>query len=314
MAYQVDLPTLILRTRRRADIENATARFPDSEVVDAIQQAFTFWYDLIVATPWGGSTYYAQFLFGTNAQTPNYPLPADWLHNDGIDTMLSPALVNGVFSPNLSTQVITALPYQAEFRNVFRFWNVAWNYNQPVFYRVLGQFLNFIPLPPGSFSVCINYIPVCPRLTGISTVAITAAGGGYASVPTVTLTGGGGSGATAVAAIAFGAVTGVTISSAGSGYTSAPAISFTGGGGSGAAATCAPTLTVDSINGWDEALVLRAARTLLLKDGDAAQTEVAQLSSVMAEEEARIRTAAGARDRNRAEVVHDVVADGDDWF
>jgi hypothetical protein len=305
----IDIPTLLLRTRRRADIENDTARFPDSEVLDAVQQAYKHWYDLVVATPWGGSTFYSQYLFGTTAQLPNYPLPGDWLHNDGIDTLLAPALVNGVYTPNLSTQVLTALPYQAEFRNAFRFWNVAWNYNQPVFYRVLGQNLNFIPLPPGSFSVSINYIPVCPKLNGISTVTISAAGNGYSAAPTVTLTGGGGSGATAVAAVAFGGVTAVTMTASGSGYTAAPAIAFTGGGGSGAAAATSPVLTLDSINGWDEAIVLRAARTLLTKNGDAAANEVGMLSSLLAEEEARIRSAAGARDRNRAEVVHDVVND-----
>ena len=312
--YQVPLATLILRTQRRADIENDTARFPVSEVQDAIQQAYTAWYDLIVATPWGGTTYYAQYLFGTTSQLPNYPLPGDWLHNDGIDTLLSPSLVNGVFSPDLSTQVLTALPYQAEFRNAFRFWNVAWNYNQPIFYRVQGQNLHLIPIPPGSFSVCINYIPVCPTLGGVGSPTITASGTGYTSAPTVTISGGGGSGATAVAQIAFGGVSAVTLTSAGTGYTTAPTITFSGGGGTGAAATAQVVLSIDSINGWDEAIVCRAARTLLLKNGDAAQVEVAQLTAIINEEEMRIRTAAGVRDRNRAEVVHDVVNDvADQW-
>ena len=313
--YTVDLPTLILKTQRRADIENATARFPTSEVVDAIQQAYTHWYDLVVATPWGGTTYYSQYLFGTTSQNADYPLPGDWLHNDGIDTLVAPALLNGVFSPNTSTQVLTALPYQAEFRNAFRFWNVAWNYNQPIFYRVQGQNLHLIPIPPGSFSICINYIPVCPRLTGISSCTITASGGGYTAAPSVVFSGGGGSGAAAVAQIAFGGVAALTMTSAGSGYTLAPSISFTGGGGgSGATATCAPTLTIDSINGWEEAIVCRAASILLQKDGDAAATEINQRAARIAEQEDRIRTAAGVRDRNRAEVVHDVVNDVADEY
>jgi hypothetical protein len=315
VAYPVDIPTLMLRTRRRADIENATARFPDDEVLDAINQAIAHWYDIIVATPWGGTTYYAQYMFGTTSRLPFYPLPADWLHNDGIDTLLAPALVNGVYTPNLSTQVLTALPYQAEFRNAFRFWNVAWNYNQPIFYRVQGPNLNLIPIPPGQFSVSINYIPVAPTLGGAGPVTITSSGGGYSSAPTVTLSGGGGSGATAVAAVAFGGVTNVAIATAGSGYTSAPTVAFSGGGGSGASATGSATLSIDSINKWDEAIVLRAAITLLLKDGDAAQSERASLAVVLEEEESRIRTAAGARDRNRGEVVHDVVSDAEEgWY
>lgn len=313
MAYPVDLATLILRTRRRADIESATVRFPDSEVVDALNQAYAGWYDLVVATPWGGTTYYSQFLFGTVSNQSAYPLPADWLHSDGIDTLLSPALVNGIFQPSQSTQVITAIPYQVEFRNAFRFWNFSWSYTRLCFYRVQGQNLNLIPVPTGQGSVCINYIPVCPTLGGAGLTGLTSAGAGYTSAPTVTITGGGGSGAAAVAQVVSGSVSAVTLSSAGSGYTSAPSVAFSGGGGSGAACSAIAVLSLDSINKWDEALVLRAAHTLLLKDGDAAQTELAQLGARIQEEEQRIVTAAGARDRNRAEVVHDVVVDTDRW-
>ena len=177
-----------------------------------------------------------------------------------------------------------------------------------------GQNLRFIPNPPGSFSVAVNYNPVCPKLVGISQVNHTSSGTGYVSAPSVAVIGGGGSGASAVAAVAFGGVTGVTMAAAGSGYTSSPTVTIIGGGGIGAAGQASPVVTLDSINGWDEAIVLRAARTLLLKNGDAAITEIQQLTGVLAEEEARIRTAAGVRDRNRAEVVHDVVNDVADNF
>ena len=73
--------------------------------------------------------------------------------------------------------------------------------------------------------------------TAVGSVAITSGGSGYSSEPTVAITGGGGTGATAVATVANGVVTGVTVTNEGSGYTSAPTISFTGAGGSGATAT-----------------------------------------------------------------------------
>ena len=67
--------------------------------------------------------------------------------------------------------------------------------------------------------------------------AISAGGVGYTSAPTVTFTGGGGTGASGIAVITAGVVTGVTITSAGVGYRRvAPTITFTGGGGAGAAA------------------------------------------------------------------------------
>ncbi|CAM2155429.1 conserved hypothetical protein [Paraburkholderia tropica] len=81
----------------------------------------------------------------------------------------------------------------------------------------------------------------------VGSVAVTAGGSGYTSAPTVTLTGGGGTGATATATISGGAVTGVTVTNAGSGYTSAPTVAFSGGAGTGAAATAKGSGTVASI-------------------------------------------------------------------
>ena len=71
----------------------------------------------------------------------------------------------------------------------------------------------------------------------VDDIAVSAAGSGYTSAPTVTFTGGGGSGATATATVSGGNVTAISVTAGGSGYTSAPTIGFTGGGGSGATAT-----------------------------------------------------------------------------
>ena len=72
---------------------------------------------------------------------------------------------------------------------------------------------------------------------GVRSINITNGGSAYATAPTVALTGGGGTGATAIATISGGQVTGITITNGGSGYTSAPTVAFSGGGGTGAAAT-----------------------------------------------------------------------------
>ena len=76
-----------------------------------------------------------------------------------------------------------------------------------------------------------------PSSLGLTSMNIDDGGSLYTSVPTVTIAGGGGTGATAVASISKGVVTGITITNPGSGYTSTPNIFITGGGGSGAAAT-----------------------------------------------------------------------------
>ena len=61
-----------------------------------------------------------------------------------------------------------------------------------------------------------------------ATAAITVSGGGagYVVPPAVTISGGGGSGATAVATIANGMVSGVNVTSVGSGYTAAPTVTI----------------------------------------------------------------------------------------
>ena len=62
-----------------------------------------------------------------------------------------------------------------------------------------------------------------------STFNITGGSTVYTGAPTVTISGGGGTGATAVANLSGGVVTGITITNAGSGFTSLPTISFSGG-------------------------------------------------------------------------------------
>ena len=62
-------------------------------------------------------------------------------------------------------------------------------------------------------------------------------GSGYTSPPTVDFIASGGGGATAVAGLVRGAVSGVTLTSFGEGYVMQPKLRFQGGGGSGAVAT-----------------------------------------------------------------------------
>nr|WP_269142548.1 DUF3383 family protein [Acetobacter garciniae] len=60
----------------------------------------------------------------------------------------------------------------------------------------------------------------------VSAITVSAGGTGYATAPTVTLSGGGGTGATATATVSGGAVTGITITEGGTGYTTAPTVTI----------------------------------------------------------------------------------------
>lgn len=72
--------------------------------------------------------------------------------------------------------------------------------------------------------------------TSLASIALGAAGSGFTDVPAVSITGGGGSGATGTAALTPTSVASSVITVPGSGYTFAT-VAFSGGGGTGAAAT-----------------------------------------------------------------------------
>ena len=85
----------------------------------------------------------------------------------------------------------------------------------------------------------------------VASIAITAGGSGYTSVPTVTISGN----ARAEAVIVSGVVTRIDITYQGYGYTVAPTVTISGGAGSGATAT-ATISTLDIKRGEDDSVNL----------------------------------------------------------
>lgn len=226
MTAPVTLLTLMTRVRQRANIENATQFITDAELIDSINQATANWYDRVRLTTWGGSTYYQSVSLQTTSGVSSYALPLNWLSIDSVDVFLT---------PGASNQVISARPYQKESRNIFRQYGLTWAYAYPIWYRVEGQNLTFIPVPTGQYNVTLNYIPTAPVLVSA-------------------------------------------------------------------------TDTLDSINGWDEAIVLQAAIRCATKEEN--YELIPALQAQLAGEWARIDQAAAARDVGEAEVVHDVTSLG----
>jgi len=87
--------------------------------------------------------------------------------------------------------------------------------------------------------------PTVGAAGALAALAVTNAGSGYTTAPTVAITGGGGTGATATATVSGGSVTGFNITNAGTGYTSAPTVALTGGAGTGATATALVNDNID---------------------------------------------------------------------
>jgi fibronectin-binding autotransporter adhesin len=85
------------------------------------------------------------------------------------------------------------------------------------------------------FAVTVAQPLLAPTGSGISSIAVSSGGSGYAAPPLVTFSGGDGSGATAIATVdASGVLTGIMVTNPGTGYTSAPTVTLVGGAGSGA--------------------------------------------------------------------------------
>lgn len=79
--------------------------------------------------------------------------------------------------------------------------------------------------------------------TGMASIAVTGGGSGYSTPPVITITGGGGSGATGTAVLLNGSVSSIT-TTAGSGYTSIPTVAIAAPG-----TTATATCTINSSNG-----------------------------------------------------------------
>ncbi|MGO8690649.1 MAG: hypothetical protein ACLQLG_13585 [Thermoguttaceae bacterium] len=86
------------------------------------------------------------------------------------------------------------------------------------------------------FQAGVGIYPTTIAVGPVLSLTLTAAGNGYTSAPSITISGGGGTGATARAVIQGSPLSGLTLTAAGSGYTSAPSIAISGGGGTGATA------------------------------------------------------------------------------
>jgi hypothetical protein len=173
MARLVKLSDLRLKARRKADLENALERFPDSEVNDYLNDGVAEYYDLLIRSSRGGNRLFEnQATIITDGLNTIYPLPGDFY-----DIVHAQANIgnNGVLGDTNVPLSSFTMKERAELSSSTPGWN-----GQPFAYMLHGgtqqqpgttqgtvptQYaIEFLPKPAGAIRILIYYIPSCPLL------------------------------------------------------------------------------------------------------------------------------------------------------
>lgn len=96
------------------------------------------------------------------------------------------------------------------------------------------------------FDITIGQALLAPNGSGVSSIAVSSGGTGYVDTPVVVISGGSGTGATAVATVVNGVVTGFTITNPGTGYVDGDVLTITLHGGGATTAASAGTVALSS--------------------------------------------------------------------
>jgi hypothetical protein len=150
MSAPVTLGTLRLRARQRSNIENQFGFITDTELTAELNSEIRYVYDILVEM--GGQEFYrAAHNFNTTASTDTYDLPPQFYRLTSVDVSLTGTVASG-------QNVITCKPYMEDERNTFK-WYPGWQLDRPIYYRLRGNTINFIPSPNGIYNIQINYYP-----------------------------------------------------------------------------------------------------------------------------------------------------------
>lgn len=160
MARSVRLDDMRTRVRRRADLVNATGKYPDATITDEVNESIAALYDRIRAAR--GQDYYEKTsAITTTASTATYNLPADFLE------MIAVELSAG--------GVVTKLrPFTREERGPLASSQRAWD-GSMFGYRIRGKtsytandIIEFRPTPATGSAVTLYYVPTAAKLVADS--------------------------------------------------------------------------------------------------------------------------------------------------
>lgn len=161
------LSDLIADTRKRCDLEGATAFIPDADVTELINQGWARIYGILCTT--GEPYYLTQFQWTTVANQDTYYttsatgvpagtalLPTDMWRVKGLDVQV---VQTGIWNP--------AYRLQFDMRDDYQQWGWNWPAIPKYDYRGSGAIASivFAPIPTGAYPVRLWYYPSALRMS-----------------------------------------------------------------------------------------------------------------------------------------------------
>lgn len=134
MARTVTVSSIISQVRQRADIENETDRFPDSELATYVSQSWAELYNQLVTQ--NNDLYLSGFNITLTPGVDTYALPADYYLDRGLD-----------FTAQGYTYSLARWSFEE--RELYQFVG-TYTYGMPTAYRVIGTNVVFKPTPQSS--------------------------------------------------------------------------------------------------------------------------------------------------------------------
>ena len=148
MSRTVTLSSLESQVRQRSDTESLTARFPQSEVWEYINQSWAELYNKLVQS--GQEFYLSSYSFTTSNGVSDYALPSDFYLDKGCDT-------------TISGQLYVLDRWQWEEREQYD-QLITWMPGLPFAYAIMGSNVSLRPVPGGVYTVRLWYYPAPQRM------------------------------------------------------------------------------------------------------------------------------------------------------
>lgn len=137
--------TAVLQRAGMENVPSGAAFVSAAEVNGYINYGLQRLYNLLVQAR-GQEYYRSTYAITTSASTSSYSLPANFMQLISVDVSVGGPIT------------ISARKYSESERNLYK-WMPSWTMSTPVCYQLQGANINFLPVPPGAYTITLNYVP-----------------------------------------------------------------------------------------------------------------------------------------------------------